>query len=97
MNGRTMARVLITLAAGAVHAAEAADGAQGGVPAEAGRVLAESGVTGGLLIHLPCGDGALTAALGRDKRFLVQGLDRDTSNVQATQRRIRLSRQRMGP
>jgi outer membrane protein assembly factor BamB len=89
MNSRMVTFVLVVLAAGAVHAAEVAGGARGDVPADAGRILAESGVTGGLLIHLPCGDGALTAALGRDQRFLVQGLDRDPSNVQAAQRRIR--------
>ncbi|MFW6161322.1 MAG: PQQ-binding-like beta-propeller repeat protein [Planctomycetota bacterium] len=49
--------------------------------AEARRILAASGVTGGLIVHVGCGDGRLTAALGTSERCLVHGLDRDRAAV----------------
>ena len=45
-------------------------------------VLAMSGVKGGLVVHLGCGDGRLTAALGAGDRYLVHGLDANADNVQ---------------
>ena len=44
-------------------------------------ILDESGVTGGLIVHIGCGDGKLTAALGAGEGYIVQGLDTSTSNV----------------
>jgi len=37
-------------------------------------ILAVTGVRGGLIVHLGCGDGRLTAALHADDAYLVQGL-----------------------
>ncbi|MHC4741040.1 MAG: outer membrane protein assembly factor BamB family protein [Planctomycetota bacterium] len=48
----------------------------------AGRILKESGVKGGLVVHLGCGDGKLTAALGASDRYLVHGLDVNAKNVE---------------
>ncbi|MHC4503094.1 MAG: methyltransferase domain-containing protein, partial [Planctomycetota bacterium] len=48
--------------------------------AEAERIYAETGVTGGLVVHLGCGDGRLTAGLLCDGA-LVFGLDADPANV----------------
>ncbi|HYW78556.1 MAG TPA: PQQ-binding-like beta-propeller repeat protein, partial [Thermoguttaceae bacterium] len=45
------------------------------------RVLVESGVTGGLIVDVGCGDGKLTAALGAESGHLVHGLDTDTQQV----------------
>ncbi len=51
-------------------------------PAESARaVLAESGVRGGLVVHLGCVDGERTAALWADDRYLVHGLDTDPERV----------------
>ena len=47
----------------------------------ADEILEESGVAGGLVVHLGCGDGRLTAALMADERYLVQGLDTDADAV----------------
>ena len=44
-------------------------------------VTSETGITGGLVVHVGCRDGALTAQLGVNQRFLVVGLDRDPQNV----------------
>lgn len=43
----------------------------------AAEILQGSGVTGGLIVHLGCGDGRLTAALSAGGNFVVQGLDAD--------------------
>lgn len=47
----------------------------------ADELLKASDVPGGLVVHIGCGDGRLTAALGEDKQFLVQGLDTDEENI----------------
>ena len=49
--------------------------------ARAGEILDATGVQGGLVVHLGCGDGTLTAALHASDSFLVHGLDRDAANV----------------
>jgi SAM-dependent methyltransferase len=59
-------------AGGAVDPAEAK---------EATAILDAAGASGGLVIHLHCGDGALTAALHADGRYVVQGLDADPDAV----------------
>ncbi|MFO7901925.1 MAG: PQQ-binding-like beta-propeller repeat protein [Planctomycetota bacterium] len=52
-------------------------------PAEdaARRILDAADASGGLVIHLGCGDGRLTAALRADESYLVHGLDRSQGNV----------------
>lgn len=40
----------------------------------------------GLIVHLGCGDGKLTAELGTDSQWIVQGLDTDASKVAAARR-----------
>ncbi len=44
-------------------------------------ILAATGVRGGLIVHVGCGDGRLTAALRASDAFLVFGLDADPANV----------------
>jgi len=56
-------------------------GIEPGAVAEARRILATAGVSGGLVVHLGCGDGQLTAALRASQSFLVHGLDRDPANA----------------
>lgn len=50
---------------------------------EAQRIIAETGVRGGLVVHLGCGDGRLTAALRASDRYTVHGLEADPAKVQA--------------
>jgi len=59
-----------------------------GQPDAAGQILGEAGVAGGLVVHLGCGDGRLTAALHASDRYLVQGLDTDPKQVAAARKRI---------
>ena len=50
--------------------------------------LKSSGVQGGIVVHLGCGDGKQTAALRLDKRFRVQGLETTEAAVQAARRNV---------
>jgi len=51
-------------------------------------LLTQSGVKGGLVVHLSCGDGKLTAALRINDRYLVHGLGRDPREVAAARKNI---------
>jgi len=50
--------------------------------------LTDSGIKGGLIVHLGCGDAKLTAALRAGDSFVVQGLDADAGNVEAARKYI---------
>ncbi len=52
-------------------------------------ILAASGVKGGLVVHLGCGDGKLTAGLRAGGGFVVHGLDRDEANVSRAREHVR--------
>lgn len=49
---------------------------------EARQILHTTGVKGGLVVHIGCGDGKLTAALCANDSYLVHGLDADVKNVE---------------
>jgi len=73
---------------GAVGALGVACQIPGAEPAreQAREILDTAGVTGGLIVHLGCGDGRLTAALRAGEAYTVQGLDRDAGQVEAARR-----------
>jgi len=48
----------------------------------AGQILDATGVHGGLVAHIGCGDGKLTAALHASDAYLVHGLDVKAENVE---------------
>jgi outer membrane protein assembly factor BamB len=52
-------------------------------------ILKESGVTGGLVVHIGCGDGSLTAEFCPNERYLVHGLEADAAKVEQARRHIR--------
>ncbi len=56
---------------------------------EAREILSTAGVKGGLVVHVACGDGRLTAALYANEGYLVQGLDTDPDNVARARQHIR--------
>ncbi len=56
---------------------------------EAEDILKASGVQGGLVVHIGCGDGKLTAALHANDSFLVHGLDVDEVNVVKARKSIK--------
>jgi len=62
-------------------------------PAERARmILAETGVSGGLVVHVGCGDAdgvGLTAALRADEAFVVVGLESDAARAAALRTSLR--------
>ena len=52
-------------------------------------VLETTGVKGGLIVHLPCGDGVLTAAFGAGDSYVVHGLDTDSAEVDKTRQYLK--------
>ena len=63
---------------------------------QAKKILEKSGIKGGLIVHLNCGDGVLTEALKVNNSFLVQGLDKNEKNVQKARQYV-LSKNEYGP
>jgi len=57
--------------------------------AQAQQILDAAGVKGGLVVHLGCGDGTLTAALHASDSYVVHGLDADAANVEKACAHIR--------
>jgi len=49
---------------------------------QARQILDAAGVEGGIVVHLGCGDGKLTAALHVNDSYLVHGLDTDPENIE---------------
>jgi len=58
-------------------------------PVTAEQILAATGVRGGFVVHLGCGDGKLTAALHASEGYTVQGLEPDPAKVNAARDFIR--------
>ena len=63
-------------------------GAEGMPATRARQILNACGVKGGLIVHIDCGDGTLTAALRADDRYLVHGLDTDAGQVKEARAHI---------
>ena len=51
-------------------------------------ILSATGVRGGLVVHLGCGDGQLTAALRENPSYRVHGLARRATDVVAAQKNV---------
>jgi len=83
--------IVLAAAATAIPAGQANDEAA----AAAKKLLAESGVRGGLIVHIGCGPtdglqaGELTAALRASDAYLVQGLDADWAVVEKARSFVR--------
>jgi outer membrane protein assembly factor BamB len=56
---------------------------------EAKKILDSTGIKGGLIVHIGCGNGRLTASLRADESYLVHGLDNDVENVEKAREYIR--------
>ena len=55
---------------------------------EASHILQSAGIKGGLIVHVGCADGRLTAALGQRDCYTVQGLERDAGKLQQARQHI---------
>ncbi|KPK42060.1 MAG: hypothetical protein AMJ65_08235 [Phycisphaerae bacterium SG8_4] len=56
---------------------------------QARRILDSTNLKGGLVVHIGCGDGKLTAALRAGASYVVHGLDSDPANIAAAREYIR--------
>ena len=84
-----MRRVVCGLLLAAASPARTAAGAEADVKATAERILKSAELRGGVIAHLECGGGKLTAELGRRKRFIVHGLNSDAKEVDRAREYIR--------
>jgi 2-polyprenyl-3-methyl-5-hydroxy-6-metoxy-1,4-benzoquinol methylase len=50
---------------------------------EASDILSQSGVKGGIVVHVGCGDGTLTQKLRANESYQVQGLTKEADKVPA--------------
>lgn len=63
--------------------------ARGSAIAESGReIIDASGIKGGLVVHLGCGDGKLTAELRINDSYIVQALDTDVKQMDKARKNI---------
>lgn len=56
---------------------------------EAGDIISRSGIRGGLVSHIGCAGGKLTASLHRDGSFLVHGLATESEDLERARKHIR--------
>ena len=80
--------LLILLAVSATFAANATR-MEPEYVAEAKKILAGTDFNGGLIVHMGCGDGRLTAALHAGDESVVHGLDADAAQVAGAREHIR--------
>ncbi|MGD8239315.1 MAG: PQQ-binding-like beta-propeller repeat protein [Armatimonadota bacterium] len=73
--------IMLAVLAGIALGASALGAADGEYATLAQEILDATGTTGGLVVHLGCGDGKLTAALHAGDGYLVHGLDADAESV----------------
>jgi len=79
--------VVVSACVGGVSAAEG--GADPDEKTLAPQILVTTGVKGGLIVHVGCGGGKLTAALRAKDSYLVHGLDADAGNIEKAREHIR--------
>ena len=87
MLTRTSCRLLLTILTSGVVTASC-NFLAAAIPTDAADVIQQSGVQGGLVIHLGCGKGELTGALRINPRYQVHGLDRDATGVDAARKHL---------
>jgi outer membrane protein assembly factor BamB len=51
--------------------------------------IERSNIQGGFIVHAGCGDGTLVATLGKNKRFVIQGLESDQLEIEQARHTIR--------
>jgi outer membrane protein assembly factor BamB len=73
----------------ALALAAIAGGAASPEKGEARKIFDVTGIRGGVVVHVGCGDGKLTAALYANDSYLVQGLDADAKNVETARNYVR--------
>ncbi len=85
----TCALAVLVIGWHAAAACRAAEESGATARAAAQTLLAEAGVRGGLIVHLGCGDGKLTAALRAGEGYTIHGLGTDPAGIEAARRTFR--------
>ena len=78
-----MRKIAIMVCLTALAFSGRAANAQSARPRQARQILDTAGVEGGIVVHLGCGDGKLTAALHVNDSYLIHGLDTDPADIEA--------------
>ena len=81
--------VWLVISSASVAPLKAADAPEPAAASLARQVIEATGVEGGLVVHLGCGNGRLTAALRQNESYVVHGLDADRTCVDEARRQIR--------
>ena len=84
--------LVLAAAAGCLHLCPASaqtDAPQAALGTSGERILADSGIHGGLIVDAGCGDADLTVSLAKAPNVLVHGLVRDRDRLQEVRSRIR--------
>jgi outer membrane protein assembly factor BamB len=89
MRGKSPLPVIFVSFLTVLHTLFTASSQQTSPDREATAILDATGVQGGLIVHVGCGDGKLTAALRATDSYLVHGLDRDANSILAARKLIR--------
>jgi len=89
VNNRIGIVGVLSLVGVLLWAASVLPSASGPSDALATEILDATGVKGGLVVHVGCGDGTLTAALHASDSYLVHGLDASAKNVRTAREYIR--------
>jgi outer membrane protein assembly factor BamB len=58
------------------------------VAENAEEIFRKTGIKGGLIVHLGCGNGELTASLKQNDRFFVQGLDTNKNKIEEARKQL---------
>jgi len=87
LKSRILFLVSVLLFVGSLNAGQTAAASEEDAPAT--MILDTADFQGGLIVHVGCGDGELTAALSRDDNCLVHGLDSNPQNVDRARKNIR--------
>ena len=88
MNVTQCARVFLVLSV-VVTCSDGATESEETHEKQAMQILKSTGVQGGLIVHIGCGGGRLTAALRASDSYLVHGLDSDIENLQKARTYLR--------
>lgn len=90
IRGQVCSVLLLAVVSAIAQGARASSG-QPQPEAAAQQILETAAITGGLIVHLGCGDGQLTAALARQagQGCVVQGLEHDPAALEQARQHIR--------
>ncbi len=79
---------ILTAARAQPHRFASQNQSSGAQEQKAQQILDAAGIKGGLIVHIGCGDGKLTAALRVNDSYLVHGLDKDAEDIDQARRYI---------